>query len=190
MTVNPKATKEFTIYVRVPNRTTSELYKPVPQVSGLKSLKVNGQSITPKIENGYAAIKRSWKKGDKIELVLPMEIQKIKADENIEADKGRIALRYGPLIYNVEAADQPNIEQSISKAPLSLEWRPQFLNGVMVIKGKWSDGTDLVAIPNYTRLNRTEPTDYPKAQVTQPAQANQPATKVSPSSIIWIKDEN
>jgi DUF1680 family protein len=110
ITVNPKATKEFTIYVRVPNRTTSELYKPVPQVSGLKSLKVNGQLITPKIENGYAAIKRTWKKGDKIELILPMEIQKIKADENIEADKGRIALRYGPLIYNVEVADQPNIE--------------------------------------------------------------------------------
>ena len=184
MTVNPKATKEFTIYVRVPNRTTSELYKPLPEVSGLKSLKVNGQLIAPKIENGYAAIKRTWKKGDKIELILPMEIQKIKADENIEADKGRIALRYGPLIYNVEVADQPNIEQSIGKAPLSLEWRPQFLNGVMVIKGKWSDGTDLVAIPNYTRLNRAEPTDYPKAQV------NQPANKVSPSSIIWIRDEN
>ena len=193
MTVNPKASKQFTIYVRVPNRTTSELYKPVPEVSGLRSLKINGQPVTPKIENGYAAIKRTWKKGDKIEVVLPMEIQKIKADEKIEADRGRIALRYGPLIYNVEVADQPNIDQTISKVPLSLEWRPDFLNGVMIIKGKWSDGTDLVAIPNYTRLNRVAPTDYPRAaQVTTPTQANQPAQPVnrgSASSIVWIKDE-
>ena len=35
MTVNPTVSKAFTVYVRVPNRTTSELYTPVPQVSGL-----------------------------------------------------------------------------------------------------------------------------------------------------------
>jgi uncharacterized protein len=184
LTVKPKTSKEFTIYVRVPNRTTSELYKPVPEVGGLKSLKVNGQTVTPKIENGYALIKRTWKKGDKIEVVFPMEIQKIKADEKIEADRGKIALRYGPLIYNVEVADQPNIDQTISKAPLSLEWRPDLLNGVMIIKGKWSDGTDLIAIPNYTRLNRVAPTNYPKA-----SQPNQPSNRISSSSIVWIKDE-
>ncbi len=34
-----------------------------------------------------------------------MEIQKVTADEKIEADRGRVALRVGPLIYNVETAD-------------------------------------------------------------------------------------
>ena len=42
ITVNPKESKKFTVYVRVPNRTTSALYTPTPQVSGLKSLAVNG----------------------------------------------------------------------------------------------------------------------------------------------------
>src|SRR5471030_2777297 len=32
ITVNPKESKKFTVYVRVPNRTTSELYTPTPQV--------------------------------------------------------------------------------------------------------------------------------------------------------------
>src|SRR4029078_2326307 len=73
MTVNPKVSKEFTLYVRVPNRTTSALYTPVPQVTGIKSLTVNGKAITPEIKNGYAVIKRTWKKGDKVDLVLPME---------------------------------------------------------------------------------------------------------------------
>ncbi len=45
ITVNPKESKKFTIFVRVPNRTTSELYTPTPAVSGLKSLAVNGEKI-------------------------------------------------------------------------------------------------------------------------------------------------
>jgi DUF1680 family protein len=192
MTVNPKASKEFTVYVRVPNRTTSELYTPIPEVKGLTSLKVNGQTIKPVIKNGYAVIRRVWKKGDKIDMVLPMEIQKITADEKIEADRGRVALRYGPLVYNTEVADQPNIDQPIGTTPLKLEWKPDFLNGVMTIKGTGADGTPLVAIPNYARLNRVEPTPYPQsAQVTQPTQPNQPPQPVSrtPISIIWLKKQ-
>ena len=79
ITVNPKETKTFTVYVRVPNRTTSALYTSTPKVSGLKSLAVNGKKISPQIENGYAAITREWKAGDTIDGELPMEVQVIKA---------------------------------------------------------------------------------------------------------------
>ncbi|MEO5564467.1 MAG: beta-L-arabinofuranosidase domain-containing protein, partial [Chitinophagaceae bacterium] len=178
ITVNPKASKEFTLYVRVPNRTTSELYTPTPQVTGLKSLMVNGKAVTPQIKNGYAIIKRTWKKGDKVEVVLPMEIQQIKADDRIESDKGRVALRVGPIIYSFEAVDQ-DINKSIGSAPLSLEWRDDLLRGVMTVKGKWSDGSPLLGIPNYSRLNRNiQPTPLPQ----------QPADR-TPASIIWIKKE-
>jgi DUF1680 family protein len=180
--VNPGRSKEFTVFVRVPNRTTSELYTPVPQVSGLKSVKVNGQSISPKIENGYAVIHRTWKKGDRIDVVMPMEIQKITANQRIASDRNRIALRYGPLIYNVEAADNQDISKSIGSAPLVLEWRPDFLMGVMTIKGKWEDGSPLVAIPNYARLNRLETTNYPQNEEGGPQGGHQ-----EPQSIVWIK---
>ena len=177
ITVNPEVSKEFTIFVRVPNRTTSTLYTPSPAVSGLKSLTVNGRIVKPNIVNGYAVIKRTWKAGDKVDLVLPMEIQKITADDRIEADRGRIALRYGPMIYNVEKADQPDIDKFISTGPLALEWRSDLLNGVMTINGKWDDGTPLVAIPNYTRNNRNSvhSTDKPG-----------PDNKDG-GSIVWIK---
>ncbi|MBN2590277.1 MAG: glycoside hydrolase family 127 protein [Sedimentisphaerales bacterium] len=160
ITVNPKETKRFTIYVRVPDRDTSDLYYYAPEVKGLVSLAVNGNKVTPKIEKGYAAITREWKAGDKIDLVLPMKVQRINADERIEADRGRVALRYGPLIYNVELIDQ-NIDQvTLSpRAELTTEFKPDLLDGLMVIKGKWSDGSDLLAIPNYARANRDmEPT--------------------------------
>lgn len=179
ITVNPKQSKEFTLYIRVPDRTTSELYKPTPEVSGFKSLIVNGKAITPKVVKGYAAIRRTWKAGDKVDLVIPMEIQTVTADENIAADRGRIALRYGPMIYNVEKADQQDIDKYIGTGPLALEWRGDLLEGVMTIKGKWDDGTPLTAIPNYARNNRNSvhATDKPG-----------PENKDG-GSIVWIKKQ-
>jgi DUF1680 family protein len=154
ITVNPKQSKKFSVYVRVPNRTTSALYTPMPQVSGLKSLAVNGKSVRPKIEDGYAVITREWKAGDKIDLMLPMEVQRVKADERIGADQGMVALRYGPLVYNLERADQPDLNKQIGAAPLTAEWRGDLLDGVMAIKGSWADGSPLTAVPNYARSNR------------------------------------
>jgi DUF1680 family protein len=154
ITVNPQQPAKFTVYVRVPDRATSALYTPAPQVSGLKSLAVNGKKITPKIEHGYAALTREWRAGDKIELELPMAIQVVKADEHIQADRGCVALRYGPLIYNIESADQPNLNLAPDVKSLVTEWRGDLLGGVMTIKGRWSDGSPLLAIPNYARENR------------------------------------
>jgi len=154
ITVNPKTAKKFTVFVRVPNRTTSKLYTPEPKVSGLKSLAVNGKKISAKIKNGYATITREWLAGDKIELELPMEIQIVKADEHIKADRSQIALRYGPLIYTIETADQPKLDLSPDVKSLATEWRGDLLGGVLVIKGQWSDGSPLLAIPNYARQNR------------------------------------
>jgi hypothetical protein len=154
ITVNPKRPAKFTVHVRVPDRTTSDLYTSAPAVSGLKSLKLNGASVTPQLENGYAVISRKWKAGDKIDLLLPMEIQVVKADKHIAADRGRLALRYGPLIYNVEGSDQPNLDLAPDLTSLTTEWRGDLLGGVLTIKGKWSDGSPLLAIPHYARENR------------------------------------
>ncbi len=177
ITLNPAQSKEFTVYIRVPDRTTSVLYTPVPEVKGLKSLSLNGKPVKQEVVNGYAVIKRLWKRGDKIDLELPMEIQTITADEKIAADRGRVALRYGPLIFNVEKADQPDIEKYIGTGPLSLEWNGELLGGTMTIKGKWDDGTSLTAIPNYLRNNRNLVKSTNKPEREDPAEG----------SMVWIK---
>ena len=154
ITVNPKEARRFSVRVRVPQRKTSALYSAVPAVEGLTRLAVNGQAVTPRIENGYAVITREWRRGDRIELQLPMAVQRVTADDQIEATRGKVAVRYGPLIYNVELADQPRIDQPLSTAPLTAEWRPDLLGGVTVIHGTWADGTPMLAIPNFARANR------------------------------------
>jgi len=157
ITVNPEEAKTFSVYVRIPNRATSKLYTETPVVSGMKSFAVNGHEVKPRMEKGYAVITREWKAGDRIDLELPMEPQRVKADPRIKADVASVALRYGPLVYNVETADQHSIEQPLGDAPLTTEWRPDLLGGVMTINGKWKDGTPMVAVPNFTRMNRVEP---------------------------------
>lgn len=174
--VDPAAAAEFTVYIRVPDRQTSELYTATPEVRGLRAISVNGRPVKPAIVHGYAMIHRVWKKGDRIDLELPMAIQKVVADPRVAADSGRVALRYGPLLYNVETADNGSIDRRIGRGPLRLEWKDSLLEGVMTINGRWADGTPLVAIPNYARMNRVSPTPIPRD------------LQQAPVSTVWIKE--
>jgi hypothetical protein len=191
----------------------SDLYTSVPRVEGYKSFSVNGKAMKPKIEKGYAVVTRTWAPGDHIDMELPMVPQRVTADANISADQGRMALRYGPLIYNVERADQADLNQAISNEPLKAEWRPDVLDGVMVLDGKWADGKLLTAIPNFARMNRTGETpretaggdssvNYAPGSTTSGSAANTNSTANSTSgqgqrrfrgsrdveSMVWIKE--
>src|SRR5262249_23287377 len=105
-------------------------------------------------------ITREWKAGDLIELELPIKPQRVKASEKVAADRGLVAVRLGPLVYNFEAADNPGMDRSTlpalgSDSPLNANWGPDLLDGVVVIKAQAPDGSPLMAIPNYARNNRT-----------------------------------
>ena len=205
ITVNPQESKTFSVFVRIPDRTTSRLYTATPAVSGYRHFTVNGKAVKPRIERGYAVITRQWKAGDRVSVEFPMMPQRLKADERIQANAGSVALRYGALVYNVEAADQADISKPLGAAPLKAEWRPDLLGGVMTINGKWQDGTPLVAIPNFARMNRLDhlplefpgddrPVNYAPGATTD----SDPATNVASNrqfrrppaiSQVWSKDQ-
>ena len=89
-----------------------------------------------------------------MELELPLTLQRIKPSAKIAATSGRVALRRGPLVYNIESADQ-NVESVLAPdAALTSAWQADLLGGVDIINGSFSVGTPLLAIPNYARLNR------------------------------------
>ena len=155
ITVNPAVQKTFSVRIRVPDRSVSGLYASTPESNEITSIAVNGSAVAPPIEKGYAVITRNWRAGDKIDLVLPMKVQRIKASDKIAATAGRVALRYGPLIYSVEQADQDIAKVLSPDSALTSEWKADLLEGVMAIKGTWADGSALTAIPNYARDNRT-----------------------------------
>lgn len=161
ITVNPNVKKSFSICIRVPNRSVSELYTSTPDMNGIASISINGEPEKPSVQSGYAILNRTWKAGDRIDLVLPMKIQRVRGIKQIQATRGRIALRYGPLIYCAESTDQ-SLDKTVARdAALMTEWERDLLGSIMSIKGKWNDATELLAIPYYARDNRF-PTEAPQ----------------------------
>jgi hypothetical protein len=205
--VNPKAPRRFAINLRIPTRDVSVLYTATPKADGISALTVNGRAVKPVVANGYASVTRTWRAGDKITFILPMKVQRVRADEKIAANAGRVALRYGPLVYNIEQVDQDINGVLAPDAPLTTQWRGDLLGGVTVIKGTFANGTPMMAIPNYTRFNRNPAVPPPPPRpdsATAAANAIAVATAAAEavaagrplprpagpaaSSIVWIRE--
>ncbi len=142
----------FSLALRIPNRTESKLYKAVPNLDGKYSVKVNGKPVEASLQAGYAVLTRTWKEGDRVELALPMDVQRITCDERVEANRGRVALQRGPIVYSFESVDNgKGVYNAVLKPEESLTpvWKAELLQGVMTI-----EAGALKAIPNYARLNR------------------------------------
>jgi DUF1680 family protein len=187
VTVNPKLSKNFSVRIRVPDRGVSSLYRHTPDSNGIRAIAVNGSPVKAKIEKGYAVISRTWKVGDRIDFELPMKPQRIHASDKIEATRNKVALAYGPLIYNIEQADQDITKTLAPDSPLTTEYRKDFLGGVVVIKGTFSDGTPMLAIPNFVRKNREPGLDYPPSPPPPGPDGKRPAPP-PPTSIVWIRE--
>lgn len=81
------------------------LYSFKEKINDSISVLINGKPIAYREEDGYAVIERTWKKGDAIEIRLPMTVRKVVSRTEVKADNDRVALQRGPLIYCVEGAD-------------------------------------------------------------------------------------
>jgi len=90
ITVNPKQTRTFSVAVRMPDRDVSELYTARPDCDGITSISVNGSAVGPVTERGYAVITRRWEAGDRIDLKLPMKVQRVKGSKKIAATRGQV----------------------------------------------------------------------------------------------------
>jgi hypothetical protein len=187
ITVNPKAAKSFSVRIRMPNRDVSTLYRSSPEANGIGAITVNGVAVKAAVENGYLVITRSWRKGDRIDFTLPMKIQRVRAVDKIEAVRSRVALRYGPLMYNIERVDQDITKTLDPNAPLTTEWRGDLLGGVMAIHGKFTDGSPMMAIPNYARTNRDKELPLEGAQGVGQDGAVRPAQRQA-TSVVWIRE--
>jgi DUF1680 family protein len=175
ITVAPQAAGKFALMVRSPQRDVSSLYAAAPAADGVMKVTVNRQPVQPETKQGYLAIERTWQAGDTVEFELPLAVQRVRGDQQVEATRGQVALRYGPLMYCVESTDQTLGGKLAPSADLSTKWRADLLNGVQVIEGTWSDGSQLLAIPYYSRMNRSE--------------SDQPGRRGRTRAEVWIDEE-
>ncbi|MBQ6122993.1 MAG: glycoside hydrolase family 127 protein, partial [Clostridia bacterium] len=115
---------------------------------------LNGAPMRPVVERGYAQLE--VKAGDVITLYDPLPIRRIEAHPYVRADRGRVALARGPLVYCVEGVDnRGQVDFALPADPaLTLEDRPDLLGGVTVIHGDTESGEPFTAVPLYAWDNR------------------------------------
>jgi hypothetical protein len=175
MTVTPDQTAALTIHLRIPGwarnePVSSDLYRFADTNTAPVVLKVNGSAIPVKLDKGYVNLTRTWKKGDTIELALPMPVRRVLANDHVAADRGRVAIERGPIVYAAEWVD--NADGKVrnlmlpANAQFTAEYRPAMLKGVEVVTGKaialsYNEGgqvvkhqQDLTMIPYYAWANR------------------------------------
>ena len=135
---------EFEVSVRVPVWATgrpvaTEIYRYAEEEPGAVTLKLNGEAIDLNLDKGFANIKRAWKKGDVIELSLPMTVHRVLAHEKVVADNGRVAIERGPIVFCVEWPDAEggHVRNLVlgDDVELTTEYDPELLNGVQVVHG-------------------------------------------------------
>jgi DUF1680 family protein len=138
--------QRFDVRLRIPGWARNEafpsdLYTYLDNNSEKPTLKFNCDAIDVEIgADGFAAIPiRAWRKGDTIELVLPMPARRVIANEMIEADRGRVALMRGPIVYCIESADvrAKSVHDLVvpDGNPLSTAFRKDLFGGVQTILG-------------------------------------------------------
>jgi len=129
LTVEPEAPSRFALALRIPG-----------WCRGAK-LEVNGKAVGLRgvTRKGYAVLRRVWERGDRIELVLPMPVERIEAHPAVRMDCGKVALQRGPIVYCLEELDNgPHLADIFlpRSSKLTAEYRPKLLGGVVVIRGK------------------------------------------------------
>ena len=139
--VNPAKSKQFAVYLRIPGwlkqPVPSSLYKyqSTPKL-GYKVL-VNGKPVEVQEQDGYVKLDRKWKKNDKIELSLDMEVMRIVSSEDLTQNKNRIALQYGPIVYAIEDVDNDGAKKSLyipKDIKFQMAYKPDLLGGTQVIQ--------------------------------------------------------
>ena len=153
---NEKAV-EATLRFRIPGwamdqPVPSNLFRFEDEQSGEPSLRVNGNPVQMKMEKGYAIVQQDWKKGDVIDLKLPMEDRIIAAHDSVEAKLGLRAVQYGPILYCAEEIDN-RVDVLMAEVNENSKFTAQFtsglLGGVNVL-----EGGDLKLVPYYAWANR------------------------------------
>lgn len=133
----------FDLNIRIPGWVRgevvpSDLYSFVDGKHLDYCIKVNGKEIINSnvkanaLIDGYAVLNRKWKKGDVIEIHFDMEPRLVKANDKVTADRGRLAVERGPLVY---CAEWPDNDADVSTYLLNQNPTLEMGKDIEIVKG-------------------------------------------------------
>ncbi|XID96149.1 glycoside hydrolase family 127 protein [Paenibacillaceae bacterium WGS1546] len=178
LSVDAESPADFTIALRVPGWCRGAMCK------------VNGESVDPSRHTvkGYLRIRRIWTAGDEIELILPMAVEKVRANPKVRANAGKLALQRGPIVYCLEETDNGGGLHDI-RIPDASEFAARFeehlLEGVVVLRG---DALRAKETPGEDDLYAMSPRPAEPAKVTAVpyyAWANREPGEM----LVWLREQ-
>jgi uncharacterized protein len=142
----------------------------VPGWAERASLRVGGEE-RPAPAGTSAAIRRSWRAGDTVELSLAMAVRFVEADERVDAVRGCVAIERGPLVFAVEQVDQEGgvVVDDLSvdpSGPTAGEHRPDLLAGVTVVRARGRAGAHVPRGSPYRPADEAVPPDAQDVDIT------------------------
>lgn len=120
--VSPSEPAEFAMRLRIPTWTgeqfvPGDLYQYVNEGESW-IIRVNGEDVQTEQQNGFATINRIWSTGDTVELHLPMPVRFSRCHEEVKANRNRIAVTRGPLVYCAEGIDNGGTISQLAINPI------------------------------------------------------------------------
>jgi DUF1680 family protein len=155
--VSPEKSATFAIRLRIPSFVSGaplegDLYRYLDAAVERPAIRVNGKEIAFRMDRGFAVLERTWNPGDIVTLSLPMRIHRVIAHEKVEADRGRVAIERGPIVFCAEGIDNNGkaMELKLSdRDALHFDFNSELLDGVGVIRG-----SNVTLIPYYAWAHR------------------------------------
>jgi len=140
--VNPAKNMTFAIKIRIPGWLQDEvipsnLYRYTDDKTLSYTVKVNGKPVEGKLDKGYFVINRAWKKGDVVDVDFEMEPRTVRANYRVEANRGKISVERGPIVYCAEWPDNDFsvLTTLMHRAPVfTMENKPDLLHGINKLK--------------------------------------------------------
>jgi len=136
ITMKESAGKAYSIFLRIPAWTHDA------------KISINGKPEQIAVVPGtYAEINRVWRKGDRIDLNLPMEAVLIEANPLVEENRNQVAVKRGPVVYCLESTDLPgkSIFNAFVPASTKFEAQTMDIDGARVMA---LTGTVKIVAPN------------------------------------------
>jgi DUF1680 family protein len=101
------------------------LYLRIPGWCKYASIKINDKILTGSLQNGaYNPIRRIWKAGDKVELLLDMPVALLESNPLVEETRNQVAVKRGPIVYCLESTDLPGKSVFDVVIPASIKLQP------------------------------------------------------------------
>ncbi len=150
------------------------------------SVKVNGEAVPLAPVNGYVTISRTWKKGDRITLDLPMPAERVYAHPAVVMDAGRVALKRGPLVYCLEEADNRGGTVQRLKLPRASQLEPvraELFDGIIQLR---ASGTAIDEAEWQTLYRTRPPREAPVTLTALPYYLW--ANRGQGSMVVWIPE--